>query len=245
MTSRYEYPKVERIPDRFDREREKVTHPAYGMVGANRVSGEGYLFGTDYKHSGYVTLHIKRAEMVREMGNDWYHARNTIVKIALSYAQWASLVSTMNVGDGVPCTINYLPGEDIPQIPKPQSALDTFKNEMSEAQARIIERCNQLQLDVAAMNIPQKAKDKINFEIGIIKSHQTGNQPFVAKQFSEFLDKKVSSAKADVEGFMTHKLTSLGARALQDQGAPISGFLDDRSQRDIEIDNAGDGKEEA
>lgn len=50
----------------------------------------------------------------------------------MSEGQWARLLSSLNVGSGVPCTITTVNGEEVPDPPAPTPATDTFKAEMSD-----------------------------------------------------------------------------------------------------------------
>jgi len=44
------------------------------------------------------------------------------------------------------------------------------------------------------------------------------NMPFVQTQFNEAMDKTVTEAKAEVEAFVSHKVTSLGLASLKELG---------------------------
>src|SRR4051812_19636627 len=88
-------------------------HPAYGMIGASRVNWAGNgtnLFGSDFRHRNTVRIQIHGADVRRDLSHDWIHAdsRRSLVEVELSEAQWAGFVSTLNVGDGVACTIRHV-----------------------------------------------------------------------------------------------------------------------------------------
>lgn len=104
------------VTDKGDEE--IITHPAFAQISASRVSGGTYLYGSDFQHHNYVTISIKLSESHQRKGSgrDWAFGREEILEVALSEAQWATFVSTMNVGDGVQCTLSRKNGSFVPGL---------------------------------------------------------------------------------------------------------------------------------
>lgn len=78
-------------------------HPAYAMIGAARVTtmtagGGARLFGSDFRHQAYVTVTIRTASLSRTAQAEYIHGETELIEVALSEAQWATFVSSMNVG---------------------------------------------------------------------------------------------------------------------------------------------------
>jgi len=84
-------------------------HPAYAQIGANRVSGGAYLYGSDFKHQHYITIQIHDSELHRQLSGDRAHSKRRLIEIAMSEAQWATFVSSLNQGGGVQCTLEFTP----------------------------------------------------------------------------------------------------------------------------------------
>src|SRR4029079_12547459 len=114
--------------DRFEE-----THPAYILVGASRVSSTpgAVLFGSDFRHQHYITITIAKATYNRGLSNDWYFGNKQLIQIALSEAQWATFVSSLNVGQGVPATLEWLDG-CVPRIAPIEARQATFHDEVDE-----------------------------------------------------------------------------------------------------------------
>src|SRR5262245_60626587 len=104
-------------------------HPAYGQIGASRVSGQTFLYGTDFAHQNYIIIEISRSELHRGLSNDWPFGRDKLIELALSEAQWATFVSSLNCGQGVQCTLTDFNRESIPQIPAIKSRKAQFQAE--------------------------------------------------------------------------------------------------------------------
>ena len=100
-------------------------HPAYGLVQFSRQhGGSKKLFGSQIRSDTTIALRIFEGEVQHELSYDRYsHAKNRpIIEVVLSAAQFAELLTTMNMGSGVPCTIEYRDGKDVPPIPETDKA---------------------------------------------------------------------------------------------------------------------------
>ncbi len=87
---------------------EKQKDKSYGMIGiAHYQGGEPEFFGSDAKWNGGIQLTIKHGEVSRELGKDWYMGRGVICQVRMTSVQFADLLTHTNIGDGVPCTIQY------------------------------------------------------------------------------------------------------------------------------------------
>src|SRR5688572_30436551 len=96
-------------------ERGDERHPAWGMIGAARVQTTppgAVLFDSDLRHQHNVIITLYEARRNRgDLYRDHLMAERQVVEVQMSEAQWASFVSSMNAGDGVPCTIRTRPTE--------------------------------------------------------------------------------------------------------------------------------------
>jgi len=184
-------------------------HPAWVLVGASRVSSSppGHaLFDSDIRHQHYVVVSVKRAERQRLLGRDWKRGREQIVEFAMSEAQWASFVSSMNVGEGVPATLEYdastggiVPG--VPFEPRLQVSMDEVRSAAARAQEKVQEA-------FAAYREKKTAANLRDLEIAI--SHMTPNMEFAAQSLSEHAENVVERARVDIEAFVVQKAQQLG-----------------------------------
>ena len=53
--------------------------------------------------------------MIRDLSHDWHHEREQYIEVAMSEAQWATLVSSLN-STAIPCTLTYLMGKCIDRL---------------------------------------------------------------------------------------------------------------------------------
>jgi len=197
------------------------THPAYGMIGANRVSGNACLFGSDFIHNGYVTISICKAELNRGLSNDRPFGRDELIQVALSEAQWAHFVSTMNVGSGVQCTLQHINRVSVNQIPDPPDRHDQFKKKMDTLGLEGNNALIELERELDSMNISEKKRKELKWKVTMARRAIGGSAEFVADQFVEHMEKVTEHAKIEVNAYVTGVVQRAGLEHLQQGNPPI------------------------
>lgn len=186
------------------------THPAYGMISASRVQsspGE-HLFGSDFRHSGYVVISFGPADVRRDLSNDWYHRQKVTHEVALSEAQWATFVSTMNVGDGVPCTIRFEAGEgDVDRI---LPIVDRRAQLSTEVTNRLDRALKEIDEVLAAPGL--RKADQMRLRVA--RQEIDANLGFVAEQFDRSAEKTIEKAKIEIAAYLTQAVQRAGLAAL-------------------------------
>lgn len=184
-------------------------HPAYGMIGATRVShsppGKA-LFDSDVQHQHYVVLRIDRATRRRDLHRDWVHSSGfgKIVEVAMSEAQWASMISSMNTS-GVPCTIQRTERDgDVPGLDL-DSRLDLSHRETREAAHRAFDEVKE------AFEAVEEKPTKANLRALRARiENAPANVEYAAKSLTEHAENVVQKARADIEAMAMHKAQELG-----------------------------------
>lgn len=189
-------------------------HPAFALIGASRVSGRTNLYASDFAHNAYMTISIRRSQLNRNLSNDWHFGREELIEVALSEAQWATFVSSPNVGSGVPCTLQHLKGEQIPGLPDPIPRAHHFGAEVRKRSADSIKALNDLAEAIDALGLSKVKADAAKEYVRIAKSALTSGIPFIAEQFDEHAESTIEKAKAEVHGYMVGALMRSGLAAL-------------------------------
>jgi hypothetical protein len=189
-------------------------HPAYAMVGASRVTGNARLAGSDFRHQNYIVVTLRGAHLSRSLSNDRWSGNKSIVQFAMSEAQWATFVSAMNIGDGVPCTLEYTREDGrLPKIEAIDDRVKVFKNEMMDTMGDAIKVLQKLHDEAPT----KKMKGAVALAIQEIRS----NVPFVVGQFDEHMEKTVEKAKVEVNAYLTSAVHRAGIAALGGSDAPV------------------------
>lgn len=201
-------------------------HPAFGMIGASRVSCSGHgatLHGSDFGHHHYVIVNIHNSSLRRDLSHDWIHNDgHEYVQVSLSEAQWATFVSSMNVGDGVPCTIERINGQRVPDILPTVNRREQFSGELQQTVVDAIDHLNKASSLVNASQAGVKSKELILGELKLAVQELRANVPFVAKSFDEHMDRTTERAKIEVNAYLQHAIVRAGLNSLGAGGqAPI------------------------
>lgn len=195
---------------------EKWTHPAYGALTVSRVSGRTNLFRSDFSHQHYINISLYPAELNRSLSRDWVFPYRSmpIVEIALSEAQWATFVSSHNIGEGTPCTIESVEGAHRPRLPAPHSRSDQFKMEADETLQSAVRSIDSLAEMIKELGLPPKKAEALMAHANKARQTLSSNLPFVAKQFEKHVETTVESAKTEVNAYATQVLMRTGLEAL-------------------------------
>lgn len=193
----------------------KMRHPAFGQLGASRVSGRRTLYGSDFEHNSYIQIRLSTSELNRDLSRDWPFAREGLFEICLSEAQWATFVSALNVGEGVQCTINYRHDKGyVPNFPIPDKTAQ-YKDEFTGKLEKSVGLLKNLLAHIEAMPLPKAKKQMLDGPVKDVIRELNANLPFVAESFGEHVEETVEKMKSEVHGYIQGVLTRAGLEALQ------------------------------
>lgn len=196
------------------REETKTTHPAFAQISASRVSGRGILYASDFDHQHYITLRISRSELHRNLNRDWHFPREELIEVAMSEAQWATFLSSMNMGGGAPCTLVHIDRVPVPGLPKPQPRADQFKAEMHKSMEKTTQRIDEIITRIDEMGLPKGKTQTLKEALAGLQQQISSNLPFVASQFEEHIEDTIEAAKIEVQGYVQGLAQKTGIEAL-------------------------------
>ena len=211
------------------------THPAFGLIGAERWSGGQFsLFDSEIPHDNTIHISIKAATRKRDLNHDWIHGNNQYIEVELSEAQWASFVSSLNVGDGVPCTITWTKEDGmIPGIvysPRLALTMQETHDAAEEAYSGIQEAFKELEALDSKAGVKERrtVMDKLKYRI----KNATSKVDFAGKQLIEQSENVVAKARADIEAIVVAQAQALGMGpehiiGMQFPGLPAVGELEE------------------
>lgn len=205
------------------------SHPAFALIGAARVSGGVNLFGSDFTHHTFVEITLKRAVMERHLSHDWPSERQQLAKVLLSEAQWATFVSSMNMGTGTPCTLDFALGEQVPLLPRPEDRSAVYAKEMRETQVDAIAKIQSLIDTINAAGLPEKKRKELVAKAELSIQELGPNTEYVAKQFGKHMEVVTERAKMEVSAYANQTLRGLGgsgAIPIQMQGTSDQAVID-------------------
>lgn len=194
-------------------------HESYGMLQFSRTSGRGTsLFGSSIQHNDTIVMRLREGEVARELNNDFFMGGKEIVECEMSYSQFAEVITSMNMGTGVPVTIRHIQGKSIAECPFTDKKKQ-FEDEFSENLKMVKEEANNLLDSVTELfnekkSFTKKDKEDILKMINKLKADIGCNREFIYKQFNEQMDKTTLEAKGEIEAFMQNKINSVASATL-------------------------------
>lgn len=221
----FEEPKISQQPGPGRDIEEVIEHPAFATIGASRVQSTGHtLFQSEFKHQSLITIRIKGARVHRGLSNDRVSTSSRLpyVEVDLTESQWATFVSSLNVGEGVPCTLTYLHEHGyIPQIPKPPERKQQFTKEMTDTLQDSVNHLKKIEETLKDAKMTEKLRNELMGHVRMAKQEIQSNMPFVEKQFAEHVENTTEAAKQEIHGYMVGHLQRAGLAALVREGGPL------------------------
>ena len=204
-------------------------HESYGMVGINRVSSNGTnLFGSITTHRSFITLTVKRASMRRHLATDWPSAESrALIEIELSHSQFAELITSPGIGDGVPCTIRALDGKMLESCPAPETMESKYSEDLKATTKETVAGLSQLTQQLSQSLLPgEKTLNKTELKalLGQIQSALssiTDSIPFIEKQFNEEMEEQHDKMVGEMEAVAAHIIHNVGLAAIAAKSLPL------------------------
>lgn len=200
----------------MEREKERITNPAFGVitVGKGHCGGRIGFFGSELPQNSYVYLEIHTAELERELTKDWIFPRDAIIKVRMSSLQFAELITSMNQGGGIPCTIEYVKNENIPAYENIESRKEfinrKFKDRMNAFSKTIKEQQESAIQLVKKKTLSKQDIQDLTHHLSFLTQEVSSNIPYFAECFQETIDESVLEAKLEIEAAIEHKIKQSG-----------------------------------
>lgn len=161
------------------------------------------MFGSSLKTNHPIRIQIQPAELHRDLNHDWIHGhRLPYIEVELSEGQWAQFVSSMNVGNGTPCTVKFLNGKTIDDPPFLNKVIE-FQIEFKEKMENIATEMTRIVKDTVELLETKKNLNKTDRDImlrqleGLVMNIKN-NMPFIAESFGDQMEKTVEEAKNQI-----------------------------------------------
>lgn len=197
----------------------KETHESYGMAGFYRTTcSQGHaLFGSSIKHRDTIRLRIGTADVCRGLNTDWYHKDKDIIEIEMSQSQFADLITSFNVGDGVPVTIRRLNGkglEDCPYIDKGEVHLNEYKQHLATQNNLALQLINDVKEVFEKKSFTKADKQEVLSLLTRLYNEVKPNEEYQVRAFQEQMDATTKEAKGEIEAFFENRIRSIAQTKL-------------------------------
>jgi len=230
-------PEPERVPyknvseKRYGNDDEwEAEHESFGLVRFSRVSGGTRLFGSHLdQHQHYISMTVSRAKVCHSLSYDRHHpCGGDLIEVAMSAAQFAEAITSLNSGVGAPCTLVYIDRvrmEDVPdeaQI-EHEKIRDGFEQKIEHVTTSLERARDVFERLVEGKAIKKNDAKEVLKVVTKAAQELRRNAPFIIDQFRESADRVVTSAKAEVEAYTALVLQRAGMEAIAAGATPWLG----------------------
>jgi hypothetical protein len=165
-------------------------------------------------------MKVSTSVKTRSNNCDRFIEDGTILRLRMSPNQFSELITTLNVGEGVPATLEMffdqnLPKGEIPRLPV-QSKTETFRAELGDITQETVEKIQALNKSIDEITMPKKNKEALKSQITQILNNLQSNLPYILTCANQQLDKAVASAKSVIDSFYTGLCVRLGVKSLRE-----------------------------
>lgn len=204
-------------------------HPSYGIVSFSRVAGNpGRLFGSKLPaHNSFITLRVSKATLItNEHGEERFYGsmRGDVVEVQLSNVQFAELLTTMNAGQGVPCTISLVDMKPVERPPQTDNEATktrkSFRTKLSNLSEKIVELANESSEILEKKSILKPDRDVLKSKISSLCNEVRHNLPFFLEVFEEAAEKVVSAARTEIDSTILNSL-QIAKKIVEKSPAPF------------------------
>lgn len=211
-----ERPLITKTPDNMHDSVE--THPAYGQIGASRVTGRHQLYGSDFEHHSFVKIAIRASSLCRGLSRDYYATGDEYIEVALTESQWAEFLTTLNSGLGTPCTVEFVRGVgELPGIERTVDRRAQFASEVKKDVQRSLGNLDKVLKMIDESSIGKAKKEELIMAAKLARQDIESNIPFVAKSFEEHMETQVQRAKTEIHAYVGNAIQRAGIAALKGQ----------------------------
>lgn len=205
----------------------KESHPSYAVVGFSRLHTSmmdlgdcPLLFGASVPQNTTIVLRIKRAELHRSLASNSYYGKESLIEVEMTPHQFSELLTSMSVGDGVPCTIRRLGRERVPDPPQ-YDVVKRHEGEFETAIRGLRDKVKQLNTEARARLDDPKPLTKadramIDKALRLVGEWLGDTLPFIEKQFRVAADKTVAEVRSEIDAALTHFIQQKGLSAIAD-----------------------------
>lgn len=192
-----------------------TTHPAFVQIGASRVSGTANLYDSDFTHQHYIVLRVGHSELHRSLNRDWHFSKNdSMLDVAMTEAQWATFVSSLNVGSGVPATLQRFDHKIVPGLPAPEARSKQSQDEIKASLSAALAAIKEVGDLIDGLGLSKAKAAAVKERARVAYAKLSDSIPFAASSFDEHMEATTERAKMEVHGYMTGMIQRAGLEAI-------------------------------
>lgn len=176
-------------------------HIAASLISISRVHGSSELYGSELEHQSFIRLTIKAAKETTELGHTIYTRGEEYITVHMSFSQYAELISSHGVGEGVPCTLARYKGQTF-KYDKPEvSRLNEIQEQVLDTLEDVMESLKELRKTVEDMKLTNPKKKELSQALDNLSLKLSDTVPFTAGCASKVIEEQVHKSKIEIASY--------------------------------------------
>lgn len=197
------------------------SHPAFGMIAFSRISSSDtvQLFGSEVKSSSTIRMRVCQGSELWTLSEKHFFADSTpLIEVEMTASQFAEAITTLNSGNGAPCTIRHFNREQIPDFKDEDTLHELIQKDLKADVENVVSLTDKLISDLnsvlAETQLSKAKKELLVKTVERLRMQVKDNMPFVLTQYQRALAKVTTAAKAEIDSFVTHVALTRGLNSL-------------------------------
>lgn len=188
--------------------------PSHGNIRFTRVQGMRTLNGSLYESASWIEMTISRNRTYESFGEERNTSGNELMTISMTNAQFAEMITSLNIGTGTPVTIQSITNVQIPDTYTIPKSMDLILEEVDQSVGETFDYMKKHLSTLKKTGVTPKQKKEAIEGIESLMRRFKSNEEFYQKQFVKKLEKIEVAKKSEMEGFINTVAHKLGLEQL-------------------------------
>lgn len=194
------------------------------IISISRCTGRVDLYGLPFTTESFIEIRVQGAEETEGARgtNRRGSTKKNYIRLWLSSSQFAQAITTLNISEGVPCTVRSLGATQYPEFKLEQHASEKIKFQ-KEGIAHLKAAITSIdQAIAAAKEIKLKReRESVLEHLQVSRNELADRLLFVGEMFVEYLNSVEQQAKTEVSAYCDLAVRNLGVDALHQKQQQI------------------------
>lgn len=221
------------------REKKTMRHEAFGVIRLHRMQSSGTrLFRSPVRSTAYMEIEICTGEVETDDHGDRVWGRESLLTVALSAVQFAELLTSANLGDGIPCTITRRAGKLVAAPPEETGVFDVpiecALASYDEGPERIRKAISMIEADLGRGGVKKRTATEVLCELDVAITRITVDRAFWRDQLVERAADLRTRVLGEVAAAAELFVRRIGLDALADRARGLLPVVDEPPPKEIE-----------
>ena len=191
-----------------------------GLIKFSRVNGTTSCFGSEYISESYIQLEIVEADVQKNIGTTTYISGKNVVKLRITNHQFSELITNLNNGLNIPCTLEVVKGERMDNYKSTNTTMSDYQHstiELSNECFELVEKITVQLNELSNAKSPSKTKLKeVARSVDNLYTKLKHDIPWLQERFNGEMLNILSSIKQEASVWIENKLIRLGLNKSND-----------------------------